>query len=188
MGQNLPSRVVQGNQKQSSPVGLIRSPYWRRRKSHLDVSLALNILQTVQWIDANSRKYFCSVCTEFVLIVSSSEYVRKLMKDILSLTLRTASMMMFMLHCLAASQALRSSSLVPHLVATEPFWSNSPRSHYTNVCMEENQYTCYGTSYQIISVISNTSLMVNLALSILHTAEPLTLTGFIPLFGGGSQI
>lgn len=44
-------------------------------------------------------------------------------------TLRTASIRMSIPCSWATSQAWSSSSRVPHLVATEPFWSNSPKSH-----------------------------------------------------------
>ena len=45
-------------------------------------------------------------------------------------TFKTASIRISTLCSLATLQALRNSLLEPHLVGIEPFWSNSPRSHY----------------------------------------------------------
>jgi len=55
---------------------------------------------------------------------------------------------------LATSQACNSSSLVPHREATEPFWSNSPRSHWTERIKYRSRWNTYNVMYQVICIIA----------------------------------
>jgi hypothetical protein len=152
------------------------------------VSLALNILQTVQWIDADSGEDFCSVCTEFVLIVSSSEYCAQT---------HEGYPIPHIENCVNDDVHV---ALPRSITGSQKFLLGPPPRRNGTFLVEFAKIPLYKRLHGREPVhmlrdivpdhkrhIQHLSI-VNLALSILHTAEPLTLTGFIPLFGGGSQI
>ena len=155
---NLPSRIVQENQRQSNPVCDINeiSRTVKRITPWLVSRPQFPSTGSMDQREQQERFPFClhRVCAYHRARVSVCADSWGMANP---LTLRTASIIIFMLHCLAASQALKSSSFVPHLVVMQPFWSNSPRSHYTNLSVWRIVWT-NKTAYQIISIISLTHL------------------------------
>ena len=87
---------------------------------------------TAENISLWSAPILCWRRTQFVSSLETS-IKRNLM------TLRTASIIISILFFRAVSQAASNSSLVPHRVATVPFWENSPRSHCHTVLSERRQ-------------------------------------------------
>lgn len=69
------------------------------------------------------------------------------------LTLSTASIKMSIPCFFAVSHAWRNSWRVPHLVATVPFWSNSPKSHYEIFWLEMSDEPLLAF-YQIVCIVS----------------------------------
>lgn len=116
--------------RQSSPA----SENWHKslspvKSTNLNFPWPTRFLQAIVSTDWNSLNCFQSITPHFMLFKNWNQSLRYRK---MGQTFNTASIRMWIPCSWATLQALRYSSLVPHLVLTVPLWSNSPRSHCYN--------------------------------------------------------